>query len=152
MTYPYDKPIKNESKSCFDLFVQFRDIGPSRTLELLHRNFTKLHQKKKVSLRTIKTYSAKYHWIERAAEYDAAVARRTARQLFLKRQEEIDAFIEKDFKIAKDIQGLVERELDKLKEQSEIDVRQLRHISVAYRDSRLWVQEILGLLGDGESE
>lgn len=69
-----------------------------------------------------------------------------------KRQNEIDAFIDQDFSIATRRQGLVDKKLEALEKVEGVEVKELRTLAAAYKESRVWVQELLGLLEDEREE
>ena len=67
-----------------------------------------------------------------------------------KRQVEIDAFTNADFEHARQIQSLVGQKLAALQKVDEVDWKELRSVVMVYRKSRLWIQELLGLISNDE--
>lgn len=58
---------KGESSKAYGLFCKYRDIGPSRTLEMVIENLTEDHQ---TSPDSLKQFSRKWDWVRRAEDYD----------------------------------------------------------------------------------
>ncbi len=67
-----------------------------------------------------------------------------------KRQEEIDAFIDADFEHAQQIQSLVGQKLVSLQKSDGLDWKEIRRVVMVYRETRLWMQELLGLISNDE--
>ena len=152
MYFPYDQPLQGEKPHRFKWFMRYRDMEPPRSIEKLHRSCTEAAPKKGVSLRSLKQYSADFHWQQRCEAYDTQIAKEATEALMEKRQNEIDAFIDQDFSIATRMQGLVDKKLEALEKAEDVDVKELRTLAVAYKESRAWVQELLGLLEDEREE
>ena len=89
-----------------------------------------------------------FHWQQRCEAYDTQIAKEAAKALMEKRQNEIDAFIDQDFSIATRMQGLVDKKLEVLEKVEDMDVKELRTLAGAYKESRVWIQELLGLMED----
>ena len=118
------------------------------------KNCTEAAPRKGVSLRSLKQYSVDFHWQRRCEAYDTQIAKEAAKALMEKRQHEIDGFIDQDFSIATRMQGLVDKKLEVLEKTEDVDVKELRTLTGAYKESRAWIQELLGLMEDarGASE
>jgi len=52
-----------ETQNTFEAFQIYRDLGPARTLEKVRIKLGK-------SSRILETWSSRYHWVDRCAEYD----------------------------------------------------------------------------------
>jgi hypothetical protein len=148
MDFPYDQPLEDEKPRPFTWFMRYRDMEPPRSIEKLHRSCTETAPKKGISLRSLKQYSVDFHWQRRCEAYDTQIAKEAAGALMEKRQSELDAFIDQDFSIATRMQGLVDKKLEALEKVEGVDVKELRTLAAAYKESRVWVQELLGLLED----
>lgn len=148
MEFPYDQALPGEKPKPFQWFRCYRDMEPPRSIEKLHRSCTEAAPKKRVSLRSLKQYSVDYHWQSRCEAYDRTLAQSAAAALMEKRQQEIDAFIDADFSIATRMQGVVDKKLSILEKGDDVDSKELRTLAAAYKESRVWVQELLGLLED----
>lgn len=144
----FSQSVEGESSKAFYWFCRYRDMQPPRSLERLLENGTAmdtLAPAKKVSLRTLKRYSADYHWQMRVEAYETQQARNAFERLMVERQEKIHAFMERDLDIAGRVQAQVERKLSAIEGAEEIDIKELRHLAVAYKESRVWMQELLGI-------
>ena len=148
MDFPYDQPLEGEKPYRFKWFIRYRDMEPPRSLEKLHRSCTEAAPKKGGSLRSLKQYSVDFHWQQRCEAYDTQIAKEAAKALMEKRQNEINAFIDQDFSIATRMQGLVDKKLEVLEKVEDMDVKELRTLAGAYKESRVWIQELLGLMED----
>ena len=148
MDFPYDQPLEGEKPHPFKWFMRYRDMEPPRSLEKLHRSCTKAAPRKGVSLRSLKQYSVDFHWQRRCEAYDTQIAKEAAKALMEQRQHEIDGFIDQDFSIATRMQGLVDKKLEVLEKAEDMDVKELRTLAGAYKESRVWIQELLGLMED----
>lgn len=55
--------LPNESSRAYQAYVIYRDLGPDRSLAQVSQKHTK-------SIPTLKRWSSKYNWVERARAYD----------------------------------------------------------------------------------
>lgn len=79
-TQPWERQ-KGEPNKAHNLFKEFLQLGKARTLQQLHdiltdqynkanKNQQNNHEKKPPKLNTLKSYSSRYNWMERAGLYD----------------------------------------------------------------------------------
>lgn len=66
--------------------------------------------------------------------------------LMKERSEKIQAFIDKDLSLAERLQAQVERKLLDIENADQVDIHQLRQVALTYKESRLWMQEILTIV------
>jgi hypothetical protein len=59
-----------ERSKAYDFFCKYRDMGPTRSLEKLHRSCTEVAP---ISVRQLKEYSLKYNWQKRVRAFDDSV-------------------------------------------------------------------------------
>ena len=154
----FDEKIPGESALAFQYFELYRDTNPSdRSL----RKLTKVEiNGKKRSLRTIGGWASQFYWQERVKVFDAENTRRAAEQIAARQQAEIEEFIEEDLQIARDFQLLIKEQLAEIKttvgdpdnNHQKPNIRQLRQLALAYRESRLWIMELTGILQEKNDE
>ena len=147
MDIRFDTPIDGESPRAFECFQAYLKMPTPRSIEKLCQ--ANINGKKSVS-RTLYRYSSDYHWVERAEAFDKKQAQEAFDQLVQKRQEEVNAFTDIDFEYAQQIQGLVGQKLVALQKADEVDWNELRRVVMVYRETRVWIQELLGLISDDE--
>lgn len=63
------EPRKGESGPAFAAFAAYRDLGPQRSIQKAAQNQSK-------ATPTLKAWSRKHHWVDRAAAYDTYIDRR----------------------------------------------------------------------------
>ncbi len=84
--YSWNERAKNETQKAFTYFNTYLQLGPNRSLTK-----TREAHNNDISLQQLKTYSSKYHWVDRATqkdEYDLYIKNK-------KLQEEQDQYFEK---------------------------------------------------------
>ncbi|MDD9972984.1 MAG: hypothetical protein OXU27_03210 [Candidatus Poribacteria bacterium] len=102
---------------------------------------------KKRSVAVFKRWSAQHDWQGRVAGYDTAVERAAAAELFARRRSEISDFIDNDLRTSLEFQRLCLARLKKLSSQGdEVDSKELRQLAMAYKESREWLKELIGLV------
>lgn len=150
----FDERIYEESALAFQYFELYRDTNPS------DRSLRKLTQVevngKKRDLKTIGRWASRFQWQERVKPFDAENTRRAAEQVAARQQTEIEAFIEEDLQIARDFQVLVKEQLAQIKtvandptnNHQKPNIQQLRQLALAYKESRLWLMELSGLMNE----
>ena len=147
MEMRFDTPIDGEGPRAFECFQAYLEMPTPRSIEKLCQ--ANINGKKSVS-RTLYRYSSDHHWVERAEAFDKKQAQEALNQLIQKRQEEVNAFIDTDFDHAQQIQCLVDQKLAALQKADEVDWKELRRVVMVYRETRVWMQELLGLISDDE--
>lgn len=150
----FDERIYEESALAFQYFELYRDTNPS------DRSLRKLTQVevngKKRDLKTIGRWASRFQWQERVKPFDAENTRRAAEQAAARQQAEIQAFIEEDLQIARDFQALVKEQLAHIKtvandptnNHQKPNIQQLRQLALAYKESRLWLKDLIGLMNE----
>ena len=139
MDIRFDTPIDGESPRAFECFQAYLEMPMPRSIEKLSQGTVR---GKKAALRTLYRYSSDHNWVERAEAFDKKQAQETINQLMQKRQEEIDAFIDADFEHA--------QKLVSLQKSDGLDWKEIRRVVMVYRETRLWMQELLGLISNDE--
>ena len=147
MDIRFDKAIDGENQRAFECFQAYLDMPTPRSVEKLCQANV---NGKKSAPRTLYRYSSDYHWVERAEAFDKKQAQEALNQLIQKRQEEVNAFTDTDFEHAQQIQCLVGQKLASLQKADEVDWKELRRVVMVYRETRVWMQELLGLISDDE--
>ena len=147
MEMRFDMPIDGEGPRAFECFQAYLEMPTPRSIEKLCQGNVR---GKKSKTRTLYRYSSAYNWVGRAEAFDKKQAQETFNQLMQKRQGEIDAFTDADFGNALQIQSLVSQKLAALQKADEVDWKELRSVVMVYREARLWIQELLGLISDDE--
>ena len=147
MDMRFDTPIDGESPRAFQCFQAYLEMPTPRSIEKLCQGNVR---GKKITARTLYRYSSDHNWVERAEAFDKKQAQEAFNQLMQKRQEEIDAFTDADFEHARQIQSLVGQKLAALQKADEVDWKELKSVVMVYREARLWIQELLGLISDDE--
>ena len=149
--YNFESPLPRESALAFTYFEMYRDAGNDRTL----RELTNCEVGgKKRSLAQIGRWSSQFHWQTRVYAFEAESAHTEFQRLTEQRREEITTFIANDMSIAQELQNLCIKRLKKLAANGEdTDCKDLRQLALAYRESRLWLMELTGILsGDMDDE
>ena len=147
MDIRFDTPIDGENPRAFECFQAYLEMPTPRSIEKLSQGTVR---GKKAALRTLYRYSSDHNWVERAEAFDKKQAQETINQLMQKRQEEIDTFIDADFEHAQQIQSLVGQKLASLQKSDGLDWKEIRRVVMVYRETRLWMQELLGLISNDE--
>lgn len=63
--YSWSERMKNETQKAFTYFNTYLQLGPNRSLTK-----TRAAHDNDISIQQLKTYSSKYHWVDRAAQKD----------------------------------------------------------------------------------
>jgi len=154
----FDEKIYGESALAFQYFEVYRDTNPA------DRSLRKLTQVeingKKRDLKTIGRWASQFQWQERVKAFDAENTRRAAEQVAARQQAEIEEFIEEDLQIAKDFQFLIKKHLAEIKtvvsdstnNHQKSNIQQLRRLALAYKESRIWMMELSGILQEKNDE
>ena len=137
--------LPDESKLAFKYYELYRDQTAScRSLRALCDVAV---DGKKRSLRQIGAWSSQHDWGGRVAKWDTAVESAAAAELFARRQSEISDFIDNDLRASREFQALCLARLKKLSSQGdEVDSKELRQLAMAYKESREWLKELIGLV------
>ncbi len=94
-------------------------------------------------------WASRFHWQTRVEAYEAELAHAASLKLAGQRREEITAFIANDMSIALELQKLCKIRLRNLAADTDnTDCRELRQLALAYRESRLWLMELTGIVED----
>ena len=142
----FESGIPGESALAYNYFEMYRDAGPERNLRMLCDS--EIGGKKR-SVAQIGRWSSQFHWQTRVEAYDAHVAHAAFAKLAQQRRDEITKFIDNDMSIAINLQNLCSIRLNKLiKDGEEADCKELRQLALTYRESRLWLMELTGILSD----
>ncbi len=147
----YDKRLIGETALAFEYFELYRDM-PHRTL----RKLTLIPVRGKTRhLKTIGRWSTDFHWKERVQAFDDENKSRAALEMTERQQAEIEAFIEADLQIARDIQEMTRQHLAQIKESQTRDAAEMRKLALMYNVSRIWLMELIGIIkekDDGKTE
>ncbi len=142
--FNFDSRLPGESSIAFAYFEIYRDAGNRRSLRALCDYEV---EGKKRHLSQIGRWSSRYQWQTRVEAFEAQVAHDAYLELTEQRREEITTFIANDMSIALELQKLCKSRLRKLAAETEnTDCRELRQLALAYRESRLWLMELTGIV------
>ena len=149
--FNFESRLLGETTLAFSYFEIYRDAGSGRTLRALCNREVR---GKKRCLSQIGRWSSRFHWQARVEAFDAERTHAAFQKLTAQRREEITAFIANDMFIALALQKLCKTHLTKLAADTEkAECRDLRQLALAYRESRLWLMELTGIIsGDVEDE
>ena len=143
----FDSQAPRESALAYKYFELYRDAGQQRSLRSLCEHTV---EGKKRSLSQIGRWSSKFSWQERVEAFDAKNAQLAFQRLSAQRKEEITTFISEDLAIALQVQNLCKKRLQELTDSgTQIDCRELRQLALAYRESRIWLMELIGFGSEG---
>ena len=139
----FDSRVPGESALAYRYFELYRDAGENRNLRSLC-DHTVGGKKRTVS--QFGRWSRRFSWQERVEAFDAKNARLAFQRLSAQRKDEITAFISEDLAIALQRQNLCKQRLQALTAAgSQVDCRELRQLALAYRESRIWLMELIGI-------
>ena len=143
----YDARLAGETALAFEYFELYRDM-PDRTL----RKLTQIPVRGKTRhLKTIGRWSTNFRWTERVLAFDNETNRRAAQETAARQQAEIEAFIEADLQIARDIQELTQQHLAQIKESQTRDAAEMRKLALMYNVSRIWLMELVGIIKEKDN-
>ena len=144
----YDKRILGETALAFEYFELYRDMS-NRTL----RKLTLIPVRGKTrDLKTIGRWSSNFRWKERVQAFDDEKKRRAAQEMTARQQAEIEAFIEADLKIARDMQEMTQQRLAQIKETQSRDAAEMRKLALMYNVSRIWLMELIGIIKEKDDD
>ena len=147
----YDKRMAGETVLAFEYYELYRDM-PDRTL----RKLTHIPVRGKTrDLKTIGRWSSRFRWKERVRAFDNEKNRLAAQEIIARQQAEIEAFIEADLQIARDIQEMTRQHLMHIKETKTRDAAEMRKLALIYNLSRILLMELIGIIKEkdnGETE
>lgn len=137
--------LPGESALAYEYFTLYCEMpAAERSLQTL---CDRVVTGKKRSVAVFKRWSQQHQWQKRVAGYDTAVERAAAAELFARRQSEISDFIDKDLRASREFQALCLARLKKLSSQGdEVESKELRQLAMAYKESREWLKELIGLV------
>lgn len=149
--FDFESRLPGESALAFAYFELYRDAGDRRSLRALCD--CEVNGKKRI-LSQFGKWSSRFHWQTRIEAFEAEIAHAASLKLTAQRREEITAFIANDMSIALEVQKLCKTQLKKLAADTDLaDCRELRQLALAYRESRLWLKELIGAIsGDSDDE
>ena len=149
--FNFDSRLPGESSLAFTYFELYRDARYDRSLRALCK--CEVNGKKR-PLSQIGKWSSRFHWQTRVEAFEAEIAHTAFLKLTEQRREEITAFVANDMTIAIELQKLCKIRLRKLATDTDnIDCRELRQLALAYRESRLWLMELTGIVeSDSDDE
>ena len=143
----FDSQAPRESALAYKYFELYRDAGQQRSLRSLCEHTV---EGKKRLLSQIGRWSSQFSWQERVEAFDAKNAQLAFQRLSAQRKEEITTFISEDLAIALQVQNLCKKRLQELTDSgTQIDCRELRQLALAYRESRIWLMELIGIGSEG---
>ncbi|WP_286475724.1 hypothetical protein [Methanobacterium sp. CWC-01] len=108
------RKLPGETGKAYESFCIYRDLGPKRSITKvqteMHQNSTKNQPTSRPSIRTLKEWSSKNKWVERATAYDSYIddLRR------LGHEQEIMEMSTRHVKIARNFQDKVDKRLNSL--------------------------------------
>lgn len=144
----FDKRVLGETALAFEYFELYRDM-PHRTL----RKLTLIPVRGKTrDLKTIGRWSSNFRWKERVQAFDNEKNRRAAQETAARQQAEIEAFIEADLKIARDMQEMTQQGLQQIKETQTRDAAEMRKLALMYNVSRIWLMELIGIIKEKDDD
>ena len=142
--FDFESRLPGESTLAFAYFEIYRDAGNQRSLRALCDRDVK---GKKRHLSQIGKWSSRFHWQTRVEAFEAQVAHDAFLKLTQQRREEITEFIANDMSIALELQNLCKTRLTHLTVDADnTNCRELRQLALAYRESRLWLMELTGIV------
>ena len=149
--FNFESRLPGETTLAFTYFEIYRDAGSGRALRALCD--CEVNGKKR-PLSQIAKWSSRFHWQTRVEAFDAERTHAAFQKLTAQRREEITAFIANDMTIAIELQKLCMIRLKKLAADTDnTDCRELRQLALAYRESRLWLMELTGIVeSDSDDE
>ena len=149
--FNFESRLPGETTLAFTYFEIYRDAGSGRALRALCNREVR---GKKRHLSQIGKWSSRFHWQTRVEAFEAEIAHTAFLKLTEQRREEITAFIANDMTIAIELQKLCMIRLRKLAaDTANTDCRELRQLALAYRESRLWLMELTGIVeSDSDDE
>ena len=149
--FNFESRLPGETTLAFTYFEIYRDAGSGRALRPLCNREVR---GKKRHLSQIGKWSSRFHWQTRVEAFEAEIAHTAFLKLTEQRREEITAFIANDMTIAIELQKLCMIRLRKLAADTDnTDCRELRQLALAYRESRLWLMELTGIVeSDSDDE
>ena len=149
--FNFESRLPGESALSFAYFEIYRDAGNQRSLRALCE--CEVYGKKR-PLSQIGKWSSRFHWQTRVQAFEAEIAHTAFLKLTDQRREEITAFVANDMTIALELQKLCKIRLRKLAADTDnTDCRELRQLALAYRESRLWLMELTGIVeSDSDDE
>ena len=143
----YNGRLAGESALAFEYFELYRDM-PDRTL----RKLTLIPVRGKTRhLKTIGRWSSNFRWKERVRAFEDEKYRRVAQETAERQQAEIEAFIEADLQIARDIQEMTRQHLAHVKEKQTRDAAEMRKVALMYNVSRIWLMELIGIIKENDN-
>ena len=146
----FDTRIPGESALAYKYFKLYRDAGENRNLRLLCDHTV---DGKKRSLSQFGRWSSKFSWQERVDAFDANNAQLEFQRLAAQRKQELSTFISEDLAIALQVQNLCKKRLQELTDEgAQVDCRELRQLALAYRESRIWLMELIGIGSKGNED
>ena len=144
--FNFESRLPAESSLAFAYFELYRDAGSQRSLRALCESEV---NGKKRPLSQIGKWSSRFHWQTRVEAFEAEIAHTAFLELTQQRREEITAFIASDMTIALELQKLCKIRVRNLAADTDnTDCRELRQLALAYRESRLWLMELTGIVED----
>ena len=149
--FNFESRLPGESALAFAYFEIYRDAGNERSLRALCDHEV---DEKKRPLSQIGKWSSRFHWQTRVEAFEAEVSHSAFLELAQQRREEITDFIANDMTIALELQKLCKIRLRKLAADTDnTNCRELRQLALAYRESRLWLMELTGIVeSDSDDE
>ena len=143
----YDERLAGETALAFEYFELYRDM-PDRTL----RKLTLIPVRGKTrDLKTIGRWSSNFRWKERIQAFEDEKYRRAAQEMTARQKAEIEAFIEADLQIARDIQEMTQQHLAHIKETQTRDAAEMRKLALMYNESRIWLMELIGIIKEKDN-
>lgn len=142
----YNAPFPGESALVFKYFVEYRDLGPTRTLRKLE---TLEIEGRTRNLRQIGRWSANFNWQVRVTAYDEDVARATTARIFQERVKATQSFVLKDMEL---ISGIQEKLSDWLNSEKEKTIEEYHKWTTSYSKVREMVYDNLLLLPSEASD
>lgn len=144
----FDERMPGESALAFQYFEVYRDSNPSdRSLRKLTR--VEINGKKR-TLKSISRWSSQFQWQKRVQAFDAENMRRVAQQVAARQQAEIEGFISKDLEIGSAFQQFTSEHLAEIEQKP--NIQELCQLALAYKETRLWMMELIGILQEQNNE
>ena len=142
-----DPRLPDETSKEYAYYTRYRDMPPAkRSLQALRELCHQDGTSKKISERTLKRYSSKNDWQRRVQRFDTLIEKAAYVQRCKQRKAEIEKFIDNDLDTAIEVQNLCVAKIAELKQEENLDAKELRQIVLTYKECRVWIKNLSGIM------
>tara|TARA_Y100000310_G_scaffold54727_1_gene50152 strand:+ start:7806 stop:8261 length:456 start_codon:yes stop_codon:yes gene_type:complete len=135
--------IKGESHAAYEAFQIFRDTDPkSRTIDAVCGYEV---DGKKRQRSVLGRWHKRHDWAGRAAQWDIERSRDALRAFILRRNGDLEKFIDDDFTIMKAAQQIVIKKTLKLSKQEDPNATEFRTTMLGYQVVREGLKDLIGI-------